>query len=128
MNQRIVVPGLHPPPGYSHAAVASGRTVFAAGAVPLDSSGRVVGEGDRAAQTRQALDNLRAQLAAAGAGPEDVVKTTVFVVATRMEELDEAWDVIMASDFVDAPSTLLGVTVLGYPGQLVEVEAIAGID
>jgi enamine deaminase RidA (YjgF/YER057c/UK114 family) len=125
MHERIVVPGLHPPPGYSHAAVASGRTVFAAGAVPLDGEGRLVGAGDRVAQTRQVLDNLRVQLEAAGARPSDVVKSTVLVVATAMEELDEAWDVIMASDFAGAPSTLLGVTVLGYPGQLVEVEAVA---
>jgi enamine deaminase RidA (YjgF/YER057c/UK114 family) len=120
--------GLHPPPGYTHAAIASGSMVFAAGAVPLDADGKVVGAGDRAAQARQVLENLRAQLAAAGAGPADVVKTTVYVVATTMEELDAVWDVIMASDLVDAPSTLLGVTVLGYPGQLVEVEAIAAIE
>jgi enamine deaminase RidA (YjgF/YER057c/UK114 family) len=80
------------------------------------------------AQAHQVLDNLRVQLADGGATPQDVVKSTVFVVATRMEELDLVWDVIMASDFADAPSTLLGVTVLGYPGQLVEVEAVAAID
>ena len=128
MNTRIVASELSTPPGYSHAAVTSRRTVYAAGAVPLDRSGNVVGDGDRTVQTRQVLDNLRVQLAAAGARPEDVVKTTVYVVATTMQELDEVWDVIVASDFVDAPSTLLGVSVLGYPGQLVEVEAIAALD
>jgi enamine deaminase RidA (YjgF/YER057c/UK114 family) len=128
MNQRIVSPKLSRPPGYSHVAVASGRFVFAAGAVPLDREGRVVGQGDHVAQAHQVLDNLRVQLADGGATPQDVVKSTVFVVATRMEELDLVWDVIMASDFADAPSTLLGVTVLGYPGQLVEVEAVAAID
>ena len=128
MSNRIVAAELHPPPGYAHAAVTSGRLVFAAGAVPLDRDGKVVGRGDFAAQARQALDNLRVQLAAAGAAPADVVKTTVYVVATTMEELDLVWDVVLASDFVAAPSTLLGVTVLGYPGQLVEVEAIAAID
>jgi enamine deaminase RidA (YjgF/YER057c/UK114 family) len=128
MNTRIVASELYPPPGYAHAAVTSGRTVFAAGAVPLDREGKVVGRGDFAAQARRALDNLRVQLAAAGAAPADVVKTTAYVVATTMEELDLVWDVIVASDFVGAPSTLLGVTVLGYPGQLVEVEAIAAIE
>ena len=128
MNRRIVASELHPPPGYAHAAVTSGRLVFAAGAVPLDGNGTVVGRGDFAAQARQALDNLRVQLAAAGAAPADVVKTTAYVVATTMEELDLVWDEIVASDFAGAPSTLLGVTVLGYPGQLVEVEAIAAIE
>jgi enamine deaminase RidA (YjgF/YER057c/UK114 family) len=128
VHERIVARGLHPPPGYSHSAVAAGRLVFAAGAVPLDPGGKVVEPGDRAGQARRVLDNLRIQLEAAGATPADVVKTTVYVVATTMEELDAVWDVIVDSDFVDAPSTLLGVTVLGYPGQLVEVEAIAAIE
>lgn len=99
-----------------------------AGAVPLDRDGHVVGAGDRAIQARQVLDNLRLQLAAGGATPQDVIKTTVFVVGTTMAELDVVWEEIMDSDFADAPSTLLGVTVLGYPGQLVEVEAMAAID
>ena len=128
MNERINSPALSKPPSYSHVAVASGRIVFAAGAVPLDGDGRVVGPGDRAMQTRQVLDNLRVQLAAAGASPTNVVKTTVYVVATTMEELDSVWDLVAASDFAGAPSTLLGVTVLGYPGQLVEIEAVAVID
>lgn len=128
MNERIVVPTLFPPPGYAHLAVASGRLVFTAGAVPLDREGRLVGASDYVAQTRQVLDNLRAQLDAGGASSQDVVKTTVFVAASTMAELDLVWDVIMSSDFADAPSTLLGVTVLGYPGQLVEVEAVAVLD
>jgi len=128
MNERIVSSELAPPPGYSHVAVASGRLVFAAGAVPLDSQGSVVGSGDRAAQMQQALANLRVQLDAGGARPADVVKTTVYVVATTMEELDVVWDVFTRSEFAGAPSTLLGVTVLGYPGQLVEVEAVAMLE
>ena len=39
-----------------------------------------------------------------------------------------AWDVIRAAfGDHDAPSTLLGVSVLGYPDQLVEIEAVAAI-
>ena len=38
------------------------------------------------------------------------------------------WDVIGNSDFAGAPSPLLGVALLGYPGQLVEVEAVAVVD
>ncbi|HEX5288539.1 MAG TPA: RidA family protein, partial [Streptosporangiaceae bacterium] len=41
-------------------------------------------------------------------------------------DLVAAWDVVSAAfGEHDAPSTLLGVTVLGYPGQLVEIEAVA---
>jgi enamine deaminase RidA (YjgF/YER057c/UK114 family) len=71
------------------------------------------------------LANLEAQLAAAGARPEHVLKTAVYVVAAASEELSAVWDVVRASPFAPAASTLLGVSVLGYPGQLVEVEAIA---
>jgi enamine deaminase RidA (YjgF/YER057c/UK114 family) len=65
-------------------------------------------------------------LAAAGSGPEQVLKTTVYVVAAERSELVRAWDVI-AAGFGDArpPSTLLGVSMLGYADQLVEIEAVA---
>ncbi|MEU9115821.1 RidA family protein [Streptomyces sp. NPDC048483] len=131
MARRSTTPGLFPPPGYSHTAVveAGDRLVFTAGAVPLDADGNLVGPGDLAAQTRQVLTNLTAQLTAAGSTLEDVIASTVHVVADTPEALDPAWDEIRASGLSAGPhtSTLLGVTVLGYPGQLVEVTAVAVI-
>ena len=74
-----------------------GRMVFTAGACPLDADGATVAVGDVAGQARQVMDNLVA-----------------------------AWDVVRAAfGGHDAPSTLVGVTVLGHPDQLVEVEAVA---
>lgn len=102
--------------------------VHSAGAVPVDAQGNLVGAGDRIAQTRQVLANLETQLAAAGAMPADVVKTVVYVVAQQGEDLSEVWDVVKVSSFSGAASTLVGVTFLGYTGQLVEVEAVAVID
>ena len=63
---------------------------------------------------------------AAGAGLADVLKTTVYVASGDRDDLVAAWEVVRAA-FADhdAPSTLLGVAVLGYAGQLVEVEAVA---
>lgn len=54
------------------------------------------------------------------------MKTTVYVASSRRADLVAAWNVVHAvfGDH-DAPSTLVGVQVLGYPDQLVEVEAIA---
>ena len=67
-----------------------------------------------------------ADLAEAGATLADVLKTTVFVASADRADLVAAWDVVSAAfGEHDAPSTLLGVTVLGYPGQLVEIEAVA---
>ena len=72
------------------------------------------------------MDNLEAALGAAGCQVSDVLKTTVYVASSDRADLVAAWDVVRArfGDH-DAPSTLLGVAVLGYADQLVEVEAIA---
>lgn len=102
------------------------RLVHAAGACPLDADGTTVAVGDYAGQTRQVMANLRVALRDAGADLSDVLKSTVYVASTRREDLVEAWQVVRAEFGAhDAPSTLLGVTVLGYPDQLVEVEAVA---
>jgi adhesin HecA-like repeat protein len=96
-----------------------------AGAVPLDADGALVGAGDVRAQARQTLDNLMRQLAAAGAGGDDVLKTTVYVASTDGADLLAAWEEVQRSPIAAAASTLLGVALLGYPGQLVEIEAVA---
>jgi enamine deaminase RidA (YjgF/YER057c/UK114 family) len=127
--ERRDVPGLAEPPGYRHYAVASGtRLVFTAGAVPLDPTGELVGSGDYRAQTDQVLANLLAALKAAGARPEHVVKTTVYVVGEGREPKVAVWDVVQRSELAAAPSTLVGVAGLGYSGQLVEIDAVAVID
>ena len=126
--ERKNAPGLFPPPGYAHVAVASGaRLVLTAGAVPLDEQGNLVGPGDVRQQTQQVIDNLMRQLAAAGASGEDVLKTTVYVASSNGANLVAAWEVVQDSPLAAAASTLLGVAVLGYTGQLVEIEAIAAL-
>lgn len=86
----------------------------------------MVGEGDVALQAARVMGNLTEALAAAGAKLTDVLKTTVYVASSDRSDLVAAWEVVRAAfGEHDAPSTLLGVTTLGYPGQLVEVEAVA---
>ena len=99
-----------------------------AGACPIDGSGATVARGDLAAQSVQVMDNLSEALQAAGAELGDVVKTTVYVASAAREDLVSVWQVVRNrfGDH-DPPSTLLGVSVLGYPGQLVEVEAVAAL-
>jgi enamine deaminase RidA (YjgF/YER057c/UK114 family) len=126
--QRSTVPDLAPPPGYAHVAVATGaKLVITAGAVPLDREGNLVGPGDVKTQTQQVIDNLMAQLAVAGATGDDVLKTTVYVASTDGGDLIAAWEVVQESPLAAAASTLLGVALLGYTGQLVEIEAIAAL-
>jgi enamine deaminase RidA (YjgF/YER057c/UK114 family) len=128
--QLIRSPGLADVVEYAYAANVAGcaRLVFAAGACPLDHDGNTIGIGSYADQARQAMDNLRVALHDAGATLSDVVKSTIYVASTDRADLLTAWRVVR-SEFGehDAPSTLVGVTVLGYDGQLVEVEAIAAI-
>jgi enamine deaminase RidA (YjgF/YER057c/UK114 family) len=113
------------PPGYSHVAVGRGGTVvFTAGAVPLDAEGDLVGEGDPVAQAVQVIENLLAALQTGGAQPQDVAKTTVYVAGGH-EAQSAVWQAVRSSEIGRAPSTLVGVPILGYRGQLVEVEAIA---
>lgn len=113
-------------PGYAYASkVVGGATIYTAGAVPLDAEGTLIGPGDLEEQTMAVVDNLMAALDVANVGPTDVAKTTIYVVAHERADLVRAWDVFATSDLVHAPSTLLGVSFLGYDGQLVEIEAIA---
>lgn len=134
MVRMTTVPALFPPPDYSHAAVveAGERLVFLAGAVPLDAAGALIGADDRAAQARQVLANMRAALAAVGSDLGRVFSSTVYVVGTDPAELEEAWAVVSGSELAGGPagphaSTLLGVSALGYPGQLVEITGVASV-
>jgi enamine deaminase RidA (YjgF/YER057c/UK114 family) len=114
---------LYPGVPYEYTSTASGL-VFAAGACPLDAEGRTVAAGNLEAQARLAIDNLFEALAEAGAAPEDLLKTTIYVVGGERSDLVRAWSVV-SERLGSAPSTLLGVSCLGYPDQLVEIEAIA---
>jgi enamine deaminase RidA (YjgF/YER057c/UK114 family) len=102
--------------------------VHLAGACPLEVDGSIAARGDVRGQARRCLENLYAALRAAGAEITDVVFTRVLVASTRREDLQAAWDVVH-DEFGehDVPSTLFGVTVLGWDGQLVEIEAVAAV-
>jgi len=114
---------LHDGVPYEYTSTAEGL-VFAAGACPLDADGRTVAPGDLEAQARQAVDNLLEALAEAGIGPHDLLKTTIYVVGEQRSDLVRVWEVV-SERLGRTPSTLLGVSLLGYPDQLVEIEAIA---
>ncbi len=82
MNREVIHTDLAPAPvgPYNQAIRASGSFVFVAGQIPLDpATGQIVGEGDVAKQTEQAIANITVILQAAGVTLEHVVKTTVFL-------------------------------------------------
>jgi 2-iminobutanoate/2-iminopropanoate deaminase len=83
MTREIIQTDQAPAPvgPYNQAIAATGTMIFVAGQIPLDpASGKVVGDGDVAAQTEQAIANLKAILTAAGVTLADVVKTSVFLI------------------------------------------------
>ena len=118
---------LYPGAPYAYASVAPpGSLVFTAGACPIDENGDVPAVGDYVRQAEHVVANLKTALAAAGAGLRNVLKTTVYVASADRRDLYDVWQVVHAA-FADhdAPSTLLGVSMLGYTNQLVEIEAVA---
>jgi len=113
---------------YAASAPAEARLLFLAGACPLDKEGATVGLQDYAVQAEQCMANLAVALKDAGASLGDVISTRVLIASTRQADLVSAWNVVRgAFGDHDPPSTLLGVTVLGYDHQLVEVEAVAAV-
>ncbi|MGW7603164.1 RidA family protein [Streptomyces antimycoticus] len=113
---------------YAATAPAESRLIFLAGACPLNDDGSTAAIGDYAGQATKAIENMQAALTASGASLQDVISTRVLVASARQEDLVAAWEVVRDS-FADhdVPSTLMGVTVLGYKDQLVEIEAVAAV-
>ncbi|MEV0422293.1 RidA family protein [Streptosporangium canum] len=113
---------------YAATAPAGSRLIFLAGACPLNEDGSTAAIGDYAGQAAKAIENMQAALTASGASLQDVISTRVLVASARQEDLAAAWKIVRDSfGEHDVPSTLMGVTVLGYADQLVEIEAVAAV-
>jgi reactive intermediate/imine deaminase len=81
VQQAINTSAAPTPVGPYNQAVAAAGLLWCSGQIALDPlSGAMVGEGDVEAETRQVLANLQAVLSAAGVGPAQVVRTTVYLV------------------------------------------------
>ena len=106
-------------------AIRAGNFLFAAGQLGLDPATGNLAEGVEA-QTRQALANLQAVLAAAGASPADVVKTTIFLA--DMNDF-AAVNAIYGEVFKHDPPARSTVQVAALPkAGRVEIEVIALLD
>lgn len=117
--------GVFPATQYTHVVMGTGRFVAISGQLSLDQDGKLVGEGDPAAQARQIFDNLWRCLVAAGGSFRDVVKLTYFVTdMAYMPEIRAARDTYMDPDRLPAASAVQ-VSALVSPQFLMEIEAYA---
>jgi 2-iminobutanoate/2-iminopropanoate deaminase len=104
--------------------VPAGQLIFVSGQVARNAVGETVGRGDIRAQTRQALENVKAVLEAAGATIDDIVKVTVFVTDVRhFAAIHEVRAEYFRQDY--PASTLVEVKSLVSPELMIEIEAIA---
>jgi enamine deaminase RidA (YjgF/YER057c/UK114 family) len=103
--------------------------LFLAGSCPIDKNGNVPYKNNYTSQAKLCILNMKQVLAACNATLENVVYTRVLVASLLQSDLVTTWETIRREfGDHDVPSTLLGVTVLGYKDQLVEIEAVAAVD
>jgi enamine deaminase RidA (YjgF/YER057c/UK114 family) len=128
MSREILQPaGWARPRGYANGIAAEGRQVFVAGQIGWDAEQRFVSD-DFAAQVRQALANVVAVLACAGARPEHLVRMTWYVTSrdeynASLAAIGAAWRELIGRTY-PAMSVVI-VAGLLEPRARVEIEATA---
>jgi enamine deaminase RidA (YjgF/YER057c/UK114 family) len=114
--------------GFNQGEVVSGqaRTLYISGQTAMSDDGRPQHEGDMAAQLALSLDNLEAVLREAGMSLGDLVRLNVFT--TDVDALFPHYGLLasrLGAAGAAPTTTMLGVTRLAVPGQLVELEGTA---
>jgi reactive intermediate/imine deaminase len=106
-------------------ATLAGNTLYIGGAVAHDARGELVGRGDIRAQTRQALENIKALVECVGGTLQDVTRATVFL--TDLANYGGMNEVYGSYFPVDPPARATVRVDLANPDFLVEIEATAVI-
>lgn len=114
--------------GFNQGEVVSGhtRTLYCSGQTAMGGDGTPLHEGDMAAQVALSLDNLEAVLGEAGMSLANVVRLNVYT--TDVDLLFQHYGVLasrLGAAQVAPTTTMLGVTRLAIPGQMVELEGTA---
>ena len=125
MRQAIAAPGAPSAIGPYSPAIRAGNLLFLSGQIPIDPATGALVAGDISAQTEQVMRNIVALLAAAGAGFEHVVRTTVFLAdMNEFAAMNECYGKFV----VDPPPARATVQVARLPRDArVEIDAIAVI-
>lgn len=114
--------------GFNQGEVVTGdtRTLYCSGQTAMGADGAPRHEGDMAAQVALSLDNLEAVLDAAGMSLTNLVRLNVYT--TDVDLLFQHYGVLasrLGAAQVAPATTMLGVTRLAIPGQMVELEGTA---
>jgi len=100
--------------------------IFLSGQLSRDANGNLVGSGDMAEQTRQAIRNMQTVLQAAGGSLSDIVSIVVYTTDIRQFKEIVAARVEFFNDKLPT-STIVEVNHLADPGLLIEFQAIAAL-
>jgi enamine deaminase RidA (YjgF/YER057c/UK114 family) len=121
-------PTIGAPRGYTHVVEVTGpgRTVYIAGQLGYDVSGKTPEPGDFQAQATQVFENLKAALASVGASFDQVVKLNTFLTDIRAQipvyrEVRDRY----VNKAAPPASTTVEIPRLARDGALIEVEAVA---
>ncbi len=114
--------------GFNQGELISGqaRTLYISGQTAMSKHGRPEHDEDIAAQLGLALDNLEAVLGEAGMSLANLVRLNVYT--TDVDALFPHYGVLagrLGAAGVAPATTMLGVTRLAIPGQVVELEGTA---
>ena len=114
--------------GFNQGEVVSGhtRTLYISGQTAMSGDGKPQHDGDMAAQLALSLDNLEAVLVEADMSLASLVRLNVYT--TDVDLLFQHYGVLasrLGAAGVVPTSTMLGVTRLAIPGQMVELEGTA---
>jgi reactive intermediate/imine deaminase len=102
-----------------------GNTIWVSGQIPLDPNTKELVKGDMEAQVRRVFENIKAIVAASGAGLDDVVKVSVFLIDLSHFALVNK---VMAEYFREPYPARAAIGVASLPrGAQVEAECIVAL-
>ena len=129
MTKTVLQPaGWASPKGYANGVAATGRSVFVAGQIGWNAASQFESD-DLVDQVRQALLNVRAVLAEAGAGPEHIGRMTWYLTdkrdyLARAADIGRAYREVLGREFGVA-MTAVQVSALIEDRAKVEIEVTA---
>ena len=134
MKQKLNPDGMIKPPAPYSTLIkvkAVEEMIFLSGVSANGPEGGIVGKGDILAQTKQIVENIKTELAAAGASERNIVMTTTYVLGDVMDDFLMTGAANVLFEGLDNPAdTLVGVVSLAgmKGGALIEVSVIAVIE